>query len=77
MKPTVAGTPDQVRETLQRLGFEGRVSLAALSRMLGKPPRYLATFMRGEGDEQLPAADRELLAQFFRVDPKAFASQTE
>ena len=63
---------DEVRKTLQALGFEGRTPLVVLSRMLGKRPGYLSTFVRGDGADYLTTADRQKLAQFFRVDPSEF-----
>jgi transcriptional regulator with XRE-family HTH domain len=63
---------DEVRKRLQARGFEGRAPLVALSRMLGKPPGYLSTFVRGDGADYLTNADRQKLARFFRVDPSEF-----
>jgi len=63
---------DEVRKRLHALGFEGRAPLVALSRMLGKRPGYLSTFLRGDGADYLTTADRQKLAQFFRVDPSEF-----
>ena len=63
---------DEVRKRLQARGFEGRAPLVALSRMLGKPPGYLSTFVRGDGADYLTKADRQKLARFFRVDPSEF-----
>lgn len=63
---------DEVRVRLQARGFEGRAPLVALSRMLGKRPGYLSTFVRGDGADYLTTADRRKLAQFFRADPSEF-----
>jgi transcriptional regulator with XRE-family HTH domain len=63
---------EEVRKRLQERGFEGRAPLVALSRMLGKRPGYLSTFVRGDGADYLTTADRQKLAQFFRVDPSEF-----
>jgi hypothetical protein len=75
MKPIVAATSDQVRETLRSLAAEQRVTLAALSRLLRRPPGYLARYARGTGHDQLPANEVQLLAQFFRVDPLLFGER--
>jgi transcriptional regulator with XRE-family HTH domain len=63
---------EEVRKKLQERGFEGRAPLVALSRMLGKRPGYLSTFVRGDGEDYLTTADQQKLAQFFRVDPSEF-----
>ena len=77
MKPIVAATPDQVRETLRSLATKHRMTLAALSRMLRRPPGYLARFARGAGADRLPANEVQLLAQFLRVDPRLFGEREE
>lgn len=75
VKPTVAATPEQVRETLRSLATEYRVTLAALSRMLRQPPGYLSRFSRGGGPERLRATEGKLLAKYFRVSPRLFGER--
>ncbi|WP_277969339.1 peptidase S24 [Sphingomonas echinoides] len=77
MKPIAAATPDRVRETLRSLATEHRVTLATLSRMLRRPPGYVARFARGAGPDQLPTNEVPLLAQFFRVDPRLFGKRED
>jgi hypothetical protein len=77
MKPIAGATPDQVRDTLRSLAAAQRVTLAALSRMLRRPPGYLARFARGAGPDQLPTNEVQLLAQFFRVDPRLFGARED
>lgn len=77
MKPIVAATPDQVRDTLRSLAVENRVTLAALSRMLCRPPGYLSRFARGAGQSRLPVAEQQLLARYFRVDPRLFGERED
>ncbi|WP_010218827.1 hypothetical protein [Sphingomonas sp. PAMC 26621] len=77
MKPIVAATPDQVRETLRSLAVEHRVTLAALSRMLRRPSGYLSQFARGAGPTRLPVDEQQLLAQYFRVDPRLFGERED
>lgn len=77
MKTSVAATPDQVRETLRSLAKENRVPLAPLSRMVGRPSDYLSRFVRGERGDGLKANEQDLLAKFFRVDPRLFGARQE
>lgn len=77
MSPIVAATPDQVRETLRSLAVEHRVTLAALSHMLRRPPGYLSRFTRGAGPMRLPVGEQQLLAQYFRVDPRLFGERED
>jgi hypothetical protein len=75
MKPIVAATPDQVRENLRALAAKHNFPLAPLSRMVGRPSDYLAKFVRGGGGEQLKPSEQEMLAKFFRVDPRLFGER--
>ncbi|MET3826594.1 hypothetical protein ABIC16_002287 [Sphingomonas sp. PvP055] len=77
MKPVVAATPDQVRETLRSLAKETRVPLAPLSRMVGRPSDYLSRFVRGERGNGLKANEQDFLAEFFRVDPRLFGARED
>ncbi|MET3828414.1 hypothetical protein ABIC16_004169 [Sphingomonas sp. PvP055] len=77
MKPIVAATPDQVRETLRSLAKENRVPLAPLSRMVGRSSDYLSRFVRGAGRYGLKADEQEFLAKFFRVDPRLFGKRED
>lgn len=75
MKPIVAATPDQVREHLRVLAAKHKFALAPLSRMIGRRSDYLAAFVRGRGAEQLTPSEQEMLAEFFRVDPRLFGER--
>ena len=56
-----------VRERLLRLADEHRVSLAALSGMLGRNPSYLQQYVRKGSPRKLEEQDRRKLAEFFGV----------
>lgn len=58
---------DPIRLKLLDLAAERGVSLAALSRMLGKNPSYLQQFVRKGSPRKLEEEDRGKLARFFGV----------
>ncbi len=74
---------DPVRLRLLELADARGVSLAALSRMLGKNPSYLQQFVRKGSPRKLEETDRATLARYFRVDeaelgrPEEFSSKSE
>jgi hypothetical protein len=53
---------------------DARASLPTPSPMLGRAPRYLVTFVRGAGVEQLTTVDRQLLAQLSGSTLKRWAN---
>jgi len=55
------------RENLLRLAEEHRVSLSALSGMLGRNPSYLQQYVRKGSPRKLEEQDRRKLAEFFGV----------
>lgn len=57
-----------VRALLQRLARERRVSLAALSEMIGRNSSYLQQFMGRGSPRRLEEGDRRTLARFFGID---------
>ncbi|MCT2399452.1 S24 family peptidase [Novosphingobium mangrovi (ex Huang et al. 2023)] len=57
-----------VRQKLLELAGDRRVSLAALSRMIGKNASYLQQFVRKGSPRKLEEEDRGMLARFFGVD---------
>jgi len=59
---------DATRTRLLALAEERSVSLARLSRMLGKNASYLQQFIRKGSPRKLEENDRATLARFFRVD---------
>lgn len=63
-------TADEVRNRLAVLADQRGVSLAALSRMIGRGDRYLARFTAGGPPERLDQQDRAQLAAFFGVPPR-------
>jgi len=77
LRPIFAATPDQVRETLRSLAVEHRVTLAALSRMLRRPPAYLSRFTRGAGPMRLPVGEQQLLTQYFQFDSRLFGERED
>jgi phage repressor protein C with HTH and peptisase S24 domain len=58
---------NEEREQLLELAQQGRVSLAELSRMLGRNPSYLQQYVRKGSPRKLEEGDRRKLAQFFGV----------
>lgn len=60
-------TGDIPRRLLE-LADARRVSLASLSRMIGKNPSYLQQFVRKGSPRKLEEGDRGMLARFFGVD---------
>lgn len=56
------------RQRLLDLALRRGVSLAALSRMIGKNPTYLQQFVRKGSPRKLEEEDRGRLARFFGVD---------
>lgn len=61
----------EVRGTLLELADRRRVSLSALSRMLGRNPSYLQQFVRKGSPRKLEEGDRAMLARFFGVEESA------
>lgn len=57
----------KVRDRLLQLAEENRVSLAALSGMLGRNPSYLQQYVRKGSPRKLEEQDRRRLAEFFGV----------
>ncbi|MGE7204048.1 S24 family peptidase [Sphingomonas sp. NPDC019816] len=60
-------TGQEVRSALQALAEQAGVSLAALSRMLGRNDAYLQQFVQRGSPRTLAEADRRQLAEFFGV----------
>jgi hypothetical protein len=75
MKPIAVATPDQVRETLRSLAAEHGIKLSTLSRTLCRDGGYLTGFVWGRGPERLRSIEGQMLAQFFRVDPRLFGER--
>lgn len=67
----------QARATLQRLARERKVSLAALSEMIGRNSSYLQQFMRRGSPRRLEERDRRTLARFFAVEEAALGAIEE
>lgn len=65
------------RQRLMVLAEARRVSLAALSRMLGKNPSYLQQFVRKGSPRKLEEEDRGMLARFFGVDERELGKSKE
>lgn len=68
---------DPVRLRLLELAKGRGVSLAALSRMLGKNPTYLQQFVRKGSPRKLDEDDRGRLARFFRVPEQELGQPEE
>ncbi|ANU08329.1 S24 family peptidase [Paraurantiacibacter namhicola] len=62
-----ASEPDNGRARLVELAEAQRVSLAALSRLIGRNPTYLQQFVRKGSPRKLEEQDRRKLAEFFGV----------
>jgi len=69
-----AASSEQARYRLQALAKAKGSSLTALSRMIGRRDGFLGTFVRDGVPRTLAGKDRDLLANFFRVDPADFGS---
>ena len=57
----------EIRAAIQGLAAKAGVSLAALSRMLGRNDAYLQQFVQRGTPRVLAEADRRQLAEFFGV----------
>ena len=75
MNPIAVATPDEVRKTLRLLAAERRIKLSELSRLLHRDGGYLTGFVWGRGPDRLRSIEGQLLAQFFRVDPRLFGER--
>ncbi len=58
----------QVREKLADLAAGSKVSLPRLSRLMGRPERYLTRFVKLGRPEWLEPDDRDWLSRWFNVD---------
>lgn len=58
------------REALKRLSVEHRVSLAALSKLLGRNSAYIQQYITRGRPARLDEMDRKRLASFFGVDER-------
>ena len=77
MKPIVAATPDQVRQTLRSLAAERGIKRRELSRLLCRDGGYLTGFFWGRGPDRLRSIEGQLLAQFFQADPRLFGERED
>ena len=57
------------RARLRELSIQRKTGLGDLSRVLGRPRRYLTRFVREGHPERLSAHDLDLLSRFFGVSP--------
>lgn len=73
-RPVAPVSSEQARFRLQALAKAKGSSLTALSRMIGRRDGFLGTFVRDGVPRTLAGKDRDLLANFFRVDPADFGS---
>lgn len=69
--------PADIRQRLLDLADGRHVSLAALSRMIGKNPSYLQQFVRKGSPRKLEEGDRGMLARFFGVDERELGKSKE
>jgi phage repressor protein C with HTH and peptisase S24 domain len=65
------------RERLNELARERGVSLAALSRMIGRNPSYLQQFITKGSPKKLEEEDRKLLAGFFGVEESELGARAD
>jgi hypothetical protein len=63
-------TTKQVGARLADAARDRSTSLAALSRMIGKPSSYLGRFVRDGRPERLEDADRANLARFLGIEER-------
>ena len=55
------------RDRLKQLAQQNKVSLAALSRMIGRPDAYLQRYVRLGKPNDLAAGEVDLLSRFYGV----------
>jgi len=73
-RPMAVASSEQARFRLQALAKAKGSSLTALSRMIGRRDGFLGTFVRDGVPRTLAGKDRDLLANFFRIDPAELGS---
>jgi lambda repressor-like predicted transcriptional regulator len=66
---------NDVRARVQQLADERGVSLAGLSRLVGKNPSYLQQFVTRGSPKRLGEDERLLLAKFFGVDERELGAR--
>lgn len=67
--------PATVRVNLRRLIDAHGISMAALSRMIGRNAAYVQQFVAKGSPERLPERERLILAQFFGVDERELGAR--
>ncbi|MDR6116501.1 S24 family peptidase [Sphingomonas sp. NCPPB 2930] len=67
----------EIRATLQALAEQAGVSLAALSRMLGRNEAYLHQFVHRGSPRMLAEGDRRQLAEFFGIPETRLGASVE
>jgi len=72
---TIPPTPADVRATLRQLAVRHKVSLAELSRVVGRNPAYIHQFLAKGSPERLPEDERLALAMFFGVDERVLGAR--
>ncbi|HZF45997.1 MAG TPA: S24 family peptidase [Sphingomonadaceae bacterium] len=77
MMKNVGSSSGDPRERLVTLANERGVSLAALSRLIGKNGTYLQQFVTKGSPRRLAEEDREVLARFFGVAESELGGATE
>jgi len=66
---------NDVRAELAQLVERDGVSLAALSRAIGRNPAYLQQFLKKGSPARLPEEERRALARFFNVDERLLGAR--
>jgi len=75
MSPAVIVEEAGVRARVQQLAHGRSVSLASLSRLIGKNASYLQQFVTRGSPKRLGEDERLVLAQFFGVDERELGAR--
>ena len=75
MSPTAIVEGSDVRAKVQQLANGRHVSLASLSRLVGKNASYLQQFVTRGSPKQLGENERLVLAQFFGIDERELGAR--
>ena len=74
---TPQATDEGARRRLAQLVAERRENYAGLSWLIGRPPGYLARYVRAGTPKRLPDAERDMLAGYFAIQPQELGAPIE
>jgi hypothetical protein len=73
---TIGPSPDVIRQRIVEQCRNSGISLATLSRVLGRQEGYIARFVRDQVPYELSVADRDKVARYFGVPGPHFGAPT-